>query len=614
MGRPQFCLPVLDSRFYVETGSLLASGGSLPARPFFMSPGYTGFVALCAAVGHGVQATQAIQAIVVALQIVLDAAACVAVAWLAFRRRGAVAGFAAGLLLALHGPQIVFTTRVLDATMGAFLVALLALVCDRVDRDARARNFALAGLLVGLLALLRSTALLFVPIFLWDAWRRSRSDRRVHLGACACAFSLALLLPIVPVTIRNVVEGGEFVLLTSSGGVNFLIGNSLQSDGRFTSLNNLPLAPGRFDDDPSDGRFELSARKFASERSGHPLTAVETSRFYSDLAWREIASDRVAWGRLLLRKLWLFVNAFEVPQVDNVYFLARYVPWLRPLVESSRLLWPLALFGMVVAGWRGGPPLLRALFWTYAAAIALFFVTDRYRLWVTPLAACFAGAGVARIVEVARSGAWRARLGHGAALFAIGLVCNLNPALFEPTAAVARPARDRGGLFGRPKDYLDFRAQHNNMAARCLESGGEGDAEAAVAECDAGLALEPGDPTLRLNLRRALAAKCTGLYQRGEFARARPPLDRWIREAPRDPEAWNTLGATLLKLEEGDAGIAALRRAAELAPQELRYRYNLALALVRRKRLDDALPVIEAILAVQPDHKGALDLLRRCGK
>jgi tetratricopeptide (TPR) repeat protein len=44
---------------------------------------------------------------------------------------------------------------------------------------------------------------------------------------------------------------------------------------------------------------------------------------------------------------------------------------------------------------------------------------------------------------------------------------------------------------------------------------------AADLPIDAGLALDPGDRSLRLNLRRALTALCTTLYQRGEFAKSR---------------------------------------------------------------------------------------------
>ena len=506
------------------------------------------------------------------------------------------------MLLALHGAQILFTTRVLDATLGSFLVAALAIACDRLEPGAPARRFALAGLLVGLLALLRSTALVFAPVVLVAAWRCGRvGGLRARVRDCA-AFALLTAIPIAPVTLRNVASGGEPVLLTSSGGVNFLIGNARGSDGRFTSLNHFSFGRGRFDDDPTDGRFELSTRRFAEAVERRSLSARETSRFYARLAREDIAAAPLGWAALLARKLFLFVNSFEVPQIDNLYFLARAVPWLGVAAESSRLLWPLALFGLLLGARDASSRRRAALFAAYAAAIALFFVTDRYRLWITPIAAWFAGAAVARLAAVVRSGTPRSRAGHAAALGAAAILCNLDPSLGARDPA----APERQGLFGwfeRPAGYLDFRAQHNNLAARLLAKG---DAEASLAECEAGLALAPSDPTLTLNRDRALEALATGHYRRGDHARARSVAERWASAAPDSPEAWNTLGAALFKLEEGEAGLAAMRRAAQLAPRELRYPLNLGLALLRMRRFDESAVELDAVLRLQPDHAGAL--------
>jgi Flp pilus assembly protein TadD len=258
---------------------------------------------------------------------------------------------------------------------------------------------------------------------------------------------------------------------------------------------------------------------------------------------------------------------------------------------------------MLVVARHSRPPLLVALFAIHAATIAAFFVTDRYRLWMTPIAALHAGGGVAALVAAFRTAPLRVRVGEIALLAALGFLCNLNPALFDPTARAEDRARDRGGLFRPAPDYVDLRAQHNNLAARLRESG---DAAAALVECEAGLALAPDDPTLHLNLALTLEQLGTELYRKEQYAQARPLLERWTGEAPRNPEAWNTLGATLLKLDEPAAGIDAIRRATTLAPNERRYRYNLGLALVRTKHFDEGATVLDAILATDPDNAGAL--------
>ena len=641
-GLPQFDVPVLDSRFFLTSGAAWAAGRPLPARPFFMSPGYTAFTALCSLLS----ATPA--ALAVALQVAADVAACVVVAALALRWFGAVAGLLAGLLLALHGPQILFTTRILDASLGSALVALLAWRVAALEERPTAARLVVAGLILGLLATLRSTALALLPApLLFFAWRWRR-DGGARVAGRSALLLLGVALPIAPVTWRNATSGGEAVLLTSSFGVNFLIGNAPGTDGRFETLNDLPLGRGRFADDPTDGAFERSVADFAQERSGRKLTAKGVSDFYADLAWAGIAKEPLDWIGRLARKAWLFGNAFEIPQVDNVYFLARYLPaWFAPLSESSRILWPLAWFGLVVLWWRRGErptgalPLLAL---SYAGAICLFFVTDRYRLWITPLAALGAAATLASIARAWRSGALGGALQTGVLLL-IAAVVNLNPALCEPAAGRLDPGHDFGGLYRRAPAFLDFRAQHNNMAARCLERG---DVERALEECRAGLALTPDDPTLLLNLARTLVAHdekadarrpsrlaeldeaiaalhasaraapgnglvgqllCEALsrrfelrpadlaqvrelapllYERGDSQRSAAVVERWLALAPDDPDAWNLLGANRLKLGEQEAGIEALKTAVAKGPGNTKYLYNLGLAQLRARQFEAA--------------------------
>src|SRR5574342_402478 len=69
-GLPQFDVPVLDSRYFLETGRAWADGTPLPARPFFMSPGYLAFVAL----GSRLSAEAA--ALAVYVQVAADVLAC----------------------------------------------------------------------------------------------------------------------------------------------------------------------------------------------------------------------------------------------------------------------------------------------------------------------------------------------------------------------------------------------------------------------------------------------------------------------------------------------------------------------------------------------------------
>src|SRR5262249_3978520 len=329
------------------------AGSPPPARPFFMSPGYTAFVAVCARAATALERSLPFAVkpadVVAAVQIAADVLAAALVALLAARWFGELPALVAGLLFALLWPQIVFPTRILDATLGSALVALLMVRLAALDERPTALRSGGAGLLVGLLATLRATPLAFVPVELALLAWRGRGDGARRIAGRAALFLLGVALPIVPVAWRNASVGGEAVPLTSSFGVNFFIGNARGTDGRFMSLSQMPLAPGRFDDDPTDGRFERSAAEDAQDRRGRLLSASEVSTFWSALAWSEIAAAPATAVARYARKLWLFLDAFETPQVDNVYFLARYAPpSLAWLAHGSRIFWPLAWFGLLL--------------------------------------------------------------------------------------------------------------------------------------------------------------------------------------------------------------------------------------------------------------------------
>src|SRR5262249_38620929 len=126
-GLPQFSVPVLDSRYYLTTGTAWAAGSPPPARPFFMSPGYTAFVAVCARAATALERRLPVPVkaadVAIAVQVAADVLAAALVALLASRWFGELPGLVAGLLFALLWPQVVFPTRILDATLGSALVA-----------------------------------------------------------------------------------------------------------------------------------------------------------------------------------------------------------------------------------------------------------------------------------------------------------------------------------------------------------------------------------------------------------------------------------------------------------------------------------------------------------
>lgn len=634
-GSVQFDVPILDSRFYLENGRAIASGVGLPPRPYFMSPGYIWFVAAFSWLFDSPQGPLAV------VQIVIDSLTCLLAALLAGRLFGRTAGLIAGFLLAVNGYQILSATRILPETVAAFLMVVLCLTFSGSKEKLSPWRLFFSGALLGLLALFRSNALLILPFLGIAFWlkRGAGGFRTAALRFALCLTGTAAA--ILPVTLRNVIVGGDQVLIASSGGVNFYLGNVAGSDGRFISLNQLPLAPGRFHDDPSGGNFEHSIHAFAEEQEGKRLKPSEVSAFWMDLAWAEIGKHPTEWFGLLLRKSFLFFNAFEIPQVDNLYFLTRYLPLLKPLSYTSIILWPLGLFGLAllllclirssltsrvhVRTEETSPVLL--IFTAYFLSVVVFFVTARHRLPAVPLVACFAGCAVSYLINLFRSSFHRPLFFSLVGLTAGAIFANLNPALGQRYAMGTAEPKQSGRWFRPGGEFLDFASQHNNTAALLLERGDAADAER---ECREGLVLKPQHPTLLFNLGRALeaqgkfteaqqvlerslmvspnnadvAARLGDLrYKAGNFAGAREALEEAVRLAPSLANAWNTLGPTRYKLGDTEGALAALREAERLAPGWVQPRYNLGLLLSRLGRYNEAIPKLDSLHRENPANR-----------
>ncbi len=206
------------------------------AEPFFRAPGYPLFLGVLYGVLRllgldpgepGARlATVLVQALISALGAGL-VALCAERAW--NRRAGWLAGgiFAALWTSIYFAGELLFETLV--TTLALWLVWRLLRDDGEGDATPRAAGLFGTGLVAGLGVVTRPPLLVFVPVIVFYL-RRGRGLRWRSPGWAALA--TGLLLPILPVTLHNVVRGHDAVLIATQGGVNFWIGNNPQSDGR----------------------------------------------------------------------------------------------------------------------------------------------------------------------------------------------------------------------------------------------------------------------------------------------------------------------------------------------------------------------------------------------
>jgi tetratricopeptide (TPR) repeat protein len=217
------------------------------------------------------------------------------------------------------------------------------------------------GLALGISALFSPVILVFVPLSAW--WLRAPS--RIAL------LMLGVAIPIVPVTARNYRHGGELVLISTNGGLNFAIGNDPEYPKLFS------LRPGRHWQ-----MLTTEPQRHGIEKPG------AASSYFTKKTLRSMAEQPVHAVALFVRKLYLYFHGAEIPRDGDVR-TSRLVLWHLP----NGLLIPFAVLGMA-ACWRERRRL--ALLYLFVAAqvavAALFFVTSRHRLPVLPALALFAAA------------------------------------------------------------------------------------------------------------------------------------------------------------------------------------------------------------------------------
>jgi tetratricopeptide (TPR) repeat protein len=607
----------LDSGVYVDLARSVAAGdvalrSASGGQPFFLAPLYVYFLGLVFALSGGsIVAAKVLQVLLGTAAVGLLQAA--ARPWL-----GRTAALLAAALLAVTGPVVFHEAILLQAALDPFLIALALFALSRAIEEGRWQEWLLAGAAIGLLGLNRPNALAWGAV-LAIALPLGRGLARG--GREAATLLLGLALAVAPATLRNLVVSGEPVLISSHGGLNFYIGNRAGTDGTYHHVPGIT---------PDIRGQATDARRLAEEAEGRSLSAREVDAHFRDLAFRWIADHPLEAARLFLRKLGYVLGASEISlNYSYAYYALDEPTLLRWLVVGAWLLVPLGLLGFGDRLWSGPPSALEATgrwglaLWAlvvpvYAASVAAFFVSSRYRLpLLVPLAAG-TGFAIVRIVEAARARATRPLAAHAAAvvlLFALVLWPHgLDDGRSEERTVMLLWLVDNGQTAEALRRLPAVEAGHSEPALLLYRLGQALDenreAERAASLLERSLALDPR-PETRLALGQALldtgrAAEAVPHLEAALAANARPDLagfglvqalaatgrpdeaaarlERLSLPPGTDAASLLALGTTALQLRRPDLALRFLDRgiAQDSGGAALREKKGLALAMLER--------------------------------
>jgi tetratricopeptide (TPR) repeat protein len=616
----------MDGREYDRWAREIVGGNWLGTGVFFQAPLYPYLLAgLYAVVGHHLDA-------VYLAQIGLAVAGSYALYRAGREMAGARAGLAAAALAAVYGPFLFYDVQVGKESPAVAVTCFLLWALAAARARPSCGRWLAAGLLLGVLTLLRENALLALPFLLPLAWPLANGkpplasgtpplgtwtstpgtwtyppgnwtsppvSGRVAAFARRCAALLAgVALALAPVALRNGLVGGDYLPTTSQGGVNFYIGNNPRADGTYR-----PVSPGK--QIPELERQQ--ALRIAERALGRRLTPAEASRFWLGKALSWAAVHPGSFLRLQLRKLGMFWSWYEWPDAVDYYWVRSLSPVFRlPLLElgGAEIL---ALAGLALLALRrpagqgpGGsgqtpaapalaPPLFFALGWTVSTV--LFFLFSRYRLPVLPALLLIGALPLAALsLAASRQDQDAAGKGGAGARVSKGLAAALGAAV---VVAVAAP---RLAGFAPRMDLV-----HYNLGRLAEEKG---DSAAARAHYQAVLAIDPRDFLACLNLGSDAA-------RRQDWPAALRLYSRAAALEPASDAAHGNLGGVYLALGQLGAAERHLQRSLALDPDNLQALHNLALLRLRQGDLRAATELERRVLVLDPGNLAALRLRRR---
>lgn len=555
----------LDARFYDQWARSLAAGEG-HGGPFFMSPLYPYFLAgLYRLFGRDLLIVRVVQSILGA-----GTAALVYLLALDLFDRGVAT--IAGFVAACYGALIFYDGSIVMTPLLVFLNVAALTVLVKADHGGRAILFAASGALLGLAGVGRAAALLFAPIAFWwvlfgtremsakngsgvrkasrgagggrGAGQRVRGELRLREAGL---FAVGVLLVLAPVTIRNLAVSGQFIPVTSNGGLNFYIGNSAIATGGYAMPEGLDI-----ERDPSGSSI-------AEADVGRTLSASEVSDYWYSRSWNDIGADPGHWVALLLRKLSFVMSSYELPQLENFEFQRHYSRLLSVPLPGFGLVAPLGVLGLILALRDRRRRLLGLFFGAYVISIVLFFVLARYRLPVTPVLAIGASYVVVEGFDRVRTGAVRRAVWLVPAALALAFVVNAN------LYAVDRE---------KPFAQIHYRLG--------IIYGDRGDVGRAVAEYGRAIEIDPTYPKSYLNLGALLAKE-------GEYDEAVAAFKKALAMDPAYTEARVNLATVHIGEGRYDDAVGELQAALEHDPASALARAQLGVALYKSGRVDEAL-------------------------
>lgn len=564
---PHWLRPIADAAMYDIMARGLLTGAWPTPEPFFSAPLYP-FVlgGLYAVFGAGAMLP------VLLVQALISSLGAGFAALAARRIWTPRVGWFAGALHAVLWTSIFFAAELLAVSLTVTLLLLALWLVLRADPSTRL-GYLWAGLALGLACLARPNLLVLLPVWLWFVVRHRDVGWRTPRWAM---LAVGVAVVILPATLHNLVRGGTPALITSSGGVNFYIGNNPDADGASVSLPDIP---------PSREDMAQNLTRAAEQQTGRLMRPAEVDRHFLGKGlsfWAQHPGEALS---LQVRKLGLVVGMHERSNTKHLYFWRDRSPLLKWPVWLGFT--PLLLLG-ILGFWRrdldpGSRFLLLGSAVAFALTLALFFVNGRFRLPLVALLVIPAAGGLDWL--------WMAWRQHRWALPRPAVAVLLTAALVSVTPDLLA-YHPRAGL-GDPAVWYSLGQSYQAI----------GDESRAVTAYRRALAQQRAKPQPHFELIAEPLYTSLGdlLTRTGRVAEAQQLYAGWARANPRDVEPRVRLGDTLLQTGNIDGATEQFAAVLRMDPDNPQARLGMAWSDLYRGHAERAHAAFEEIHRSDPN-------------
>jgi 4-amino-4-deoxy-L-arabinose transferase-like glycosyltransferase len=563
---------ILDSLHY-HTWATKILAGETENLAFFRAPLYPYLVALLYKI-FGVSPWP-----VIVFQNLLGLLTAVVSYQFAKRVFGLPVAFWTGLIVAVYPMLIYFEGETLTTSVEVFLYTVAIYRLFIAVQQPAAGNVIKAGFLLGLAAIARPTilpvAVVFPIAFLFKYGIHAIKDVIFK----SLIMAAAALIPILPVTLTNLVKGGEFVLIATQGGANFYIGNSKEADGITVIAPGPQMRLGPYNDNVWTSSMDEAVR-----RTGRKMSQSEVSSFWFREALKEIGSDVGRAVRLYFKKFYLFWHGQEIFNQKPVYYAAEYsrlisvLVWKKLVNFPSGFLFPLMFIGILLAFRNKQPVLVPSLYIIiYALLVSAFFVCARFRQPILPVAVMLAAYAVVTFIRL-----WgenkRLFLSFGAVLVLLITGLNwggdveskINLSQFYATigsAYVSRNEYESGiAYLEKALEILPDNIAIFDMAGQAyLNSGKIKEAEEIYQK---GVAMFPTYPTFNFNLGRIC-------QMREDFEKAKEYYRITLQVAPKFMAALDRMAGIFEQQNQLDSALYYYKQLARYQPTDSRLKAKI---------------------------------------